>query len=454
MLTLFLLLFLVPIVPSLWKHPASPYWMACFDALLPGHPRPRRRRLKRSLKTRDRKLAQRLADSLSDIGAGRLTEKQINAAIEGIGDATTRGAFREACSAVHRLTTGRDIGAGSLRIFTNSWLETMRPQLAPQSFLRYGKVARDFLAFLGTDADRDVMSFSVRDRQLIVAYRDALSRRLSRSSVNVMLKVVRQIFKTAELQFAIDNPARLVSGLKVRDHESAQRRAFTLAELGRILRETAGTEWQGIVLAALYTGQRLGDVVLLRWENIDLLRKELAITTRKTNRRIVIPLAEPLVDYLLSASASDDVTAFVFPKAAGFVQGTNADQTMTLSNQFRDVLARAGLVKRKTHEKAKGGEGRSAKRQTSELSFHSFRHTATSLLKNAGVSQSVVMDIIGHESKAVSQVYTHVGDDEKKRAIAALPSVRVLMRAANNKGLPPNANDRRAKGSNRKRKRR
>jgi hypothetical protein len=51
------------------------------------------------------------------------------------------------------------------------------------------------------------------------------------------------------------------------------------------------------------------------------------------------------------------------------------------------------------------------------------------LLKNAGVPQSVVMDIIGHESSAVSQAYTHVGEAEKRQAMAALPSLSTLLQA-------------------------
>ena len=43
--------------------------------------------------------------------------------------------------------------------------------------------------------------------------------------------------------------------------------------------------------------------------------------------------------------------------------------------------------------------------------------------------QSVVMDIIGHESRAVSQVYTHVGEAEKRQAMAALPSRSTLLQA-------------------------
>jgi hypothetical protein len=52
------------------------------------------------------------------------------------------------------------------------------------------------------------------------------------------------------------------------------------------------------------------------------------------------------------------------------------------------------------------------------------------LLKNAGIPQAVVMDIIGHESRAISQLYTHVDEPEKRAAMAALPSLEKLLRAA------------------------
>ena len=205
---------------------------------------------------------------------------------------------------------------------------------------------------------------------------------------------------------------------------------FTLSEIGRILRAVKGSEWEGIVLFGLYTGQRLSDIVRLRWENVDLIRGELALTTRKTRRRMLIPLAAPLSDYLVELPASDNGLQFIFPQAAGCLERAKSGTVGALSNQFHDILARAGLVRRRSHRKSKLGTGRSSRRKASEISFHSFRHTATSLLKNAGVPQSVVMDIIGHESKAVSQIYTHVGDVEKRSAMYALPSLRSLMTAA------------------------
>jgi integrase len=154
------------------------------------------------------------------------------------------------------------------------------------------------------------------------------------------------------------------------------------------------------------------------------------LTTRKTNRRVLIPLAEPLADHLLSLPAGEDPKGFVFPAAAGYIGRSKAEHAGALSNQFHDILAGAGLVTRRSHWKAKDGPGRASRRRASAISFHSFRHTATSLLKNAGIPQAVVMDIIGHESEAISQVYTHVGEPEKRLAVAALPSVAALLKAA------------------------
>ncbi len=351
---------------------------------------------------------------------------------------------------VFRVVTGRAIGAGSLRAFSDSWLETIRGEIASQSFLRYAQVVREFIAFAGPAADRDIMSFGRRDDLLILGFRDALAKRVSANSVNTNLKVVRQMFKAAGQRYKIDSPARDVGGLKVRKAETDRRRGFTLPELGRILREARGSEWEGIILAGLYTGQRLADIATLRWENVDLLRGELALTTRKTNRRILIPLAAPLADYLANLPASDDPAAFVFPIGAGFIEATRAEQTVTLSGQFREILARAGLVRRQSHAKAKNGKGRGGRRKPSEVSFHSFRHTATSLLKNAGVPQSVVMDLIGHESKAVSQIYTHTGDEERRSAIETLPSLEALLKAAKKSTSPQAKAERQRTGRARK----
>jgi integrase len=426
-LALFLLSFLLSGMASLWRHPKSPFWVACFTVHVPDS---LPQRWKRSLKTEDRRIAKSIADTLEDAGRGVLTEETINSFVEKIRDVKLRTAATKIFCDVFRSVAGREFGAGSLRAFAESWLTGLKVELALQSWDRYKQAIDGFVAFLGPAADRDLIGFGPRDDVLVIQFRDTLAARLAPASVNTALKIVKQMFKSASQRFKIESPARLVGGVKIRKGQAEARRAFTLPELGRILRVVRGSEWEGIILAGLYTGQRLGDIATLRWENVDLIQRELALTTRKTDRRVLVPLAAPLAEYLLRSPASDDPKDFVFQRAAECIRRSKTERAGTLSNQFHDILAGAGLVRRRSHRKAKDGAGRSARRRMSDISFHSLRHTATSLLKNAGVPQSVVMDIIGHESRAVSQIYTHVGEPEKKVAIAALPTIDALLQAA------------------------
>ena len=93
----------------------------------------------------------------------------------------------------------------------------------------------------------------------------------------------------------------------------------------------------------------------------------------------------------------------------------------TLSNQFADLLVAAGLRPPQTRQSR--GTGRSSRRAGLELSFHCLRHTAVSLLKDAGVPDSVVMALVGHGSVAMSHRYTHVGTESLARAVQSLPEV-------------------------------
>ncbi len=63
------------------------------------------------------------------------------------------------------------------------------------------------------------------------------------------------------------------------------------------------------------------------------------------------------------------------------------------------------------------------KREASEISFHSLRHSAVTMLKAAGVSDFIAREIVGHESAAVSRQYTHLTTDDKRAAMRRLPDV-------------------------------
>jgi integrase len=178
-----------------------------------------------------------------------------------------------------------------------------------------------------------------------------------------------------------------------------------------------------MVLFGLYTGQRLGDIASLTWQNVDLQSRELRLQTEKTGRRQIMPLAAPVIRYLEALPSSDDPAAPVFPKCSATV--TQSGRAAVLSSQFYGILVSAGLAKKRpAHRKGKGkGIGKAGTRDVSPLSFHCLRHTATSLLKAAGVSDSIAMEFVGHESSSVSRQYTHIPTEALRKAAAKLPDV-------------------------------
>ena len=210
------------------------------------------------------------------------------------------------------------------------------------------------------------------------------------------------------------NPAVRVKLLK--SSGEAKRRAFTLTEIKRILRACGeDREWRGLVLFGLYLGQRLGDLAKLTWRAVNLETGEIAFTARKTGRRIVLPLVQPLSDYLSALPASDNPNAYIFPNSA------KHKRTASLSNQFREILVEAGLVEPRDYRTTR--KGRAHAREASEISFHSLRHSAVTMLKASGLSDVFAREIVGHESAAVSRQYTHLTTDDLRSAMKRLPDV-------------------------------
>ena len=82
-----------------------------------------------------------------------------------------------------------------------------------------------------------------------------------------------------------------------------------------------------------------------------------------------------------------------------------------------------GLVEPRQRGHKSTGKGRDQAREASEISFHSLRHGAVTMLKAAGVSDFIAREIVGHESAAVSRQYTHLTTDDKRAAMRRLPDV-------------------------------
>lgn len=390
------------IMPSIHRQPGRPFWFCAFTLFDPEGQT--KKRVFRSTKTRDKKQAQEIC---------RAWHK---AALLGSNGKLSADAAREVIargvSDVFASANRESLEAATIGQWCEGWLEGKSIEAEESTHTRYARIIGRFVEFLGSKKDRDLSTLQASD---ITKFRDREAKELSRSTANLSLKVLRVCFGEAVRQGLLaTNPGTRVSILKSR--EKSARRAFTVAEIKRILGACGDDlEWRGLVLFGLYLGQRLGDLSKLTWRAVNPDADEISFTTRKTGRRLVLPLVRPLAEYLAALPSSDDPDEFIFPFAA------NAKRTGTLSNQFREILVSAGLVEPRGHEAM--GKGRSSARATSEISFHSLRHSAVTLLKAGGVSDVLAREIVGHESAAVSRQYTHLTTADLRSAMLRLPDV-------------------------------
>jgi integrase len=228
------------------------------------------------------------------------------------------------------------------------------------------------------------------------------------------------IFRAARRDGVLsEDPAEFVASVRSpKNSRTPSKRPFSIPQLRAVL-SVADPEWRSLVLFGLYTGQRLGDIARLRWSNIDLNRDELRLVTAKTSKSMIIPLASPLRRHIEKMPSSDDPQTPLHPRACATVdvQGRSG----TLSRQFGELLAQAGLREKQPHRSQ--GKTREGARTSTALSFHSLRRTATTLLHEAGIPQAVAQALIGHDSAAMHEVYISVGREALVKAAAALPEL-------------------------------
>jgi integrase len=378
-------------MPSVFKKPNSRFWFASFKD-------DRGTWRSKSTQTENKTVARKVADTFQRVAQRRLTAARVADAI------------RELYGEI----TGEDAPRATANDFCERWLNNKEKEgVSPATLTAYRDSIGQFLESLGAKADRDISRLLKSD---VLCFRNGLLQRLSPETTNKHFKIVKMVLRAARQDgYALENPA---DGVKTLDTDGTRlRRSISLDEIQAILR-FSDDEWKSLIKLGLYTGQRLGDVASLTWANVHLDEGRIRFRTRKTGKKIDIPIVGALREHLLSLPRTDRPDRPLHPRAFATMHEQRG-RTNSLSNQFVELLAAAGLRDRKNHQSA--GKGRAARRQNSSISFHCLRHTSVSLLKKAGVPDATVQEIIGHESAAISARYTHVGEDQLAEAIRKFP---------------------------------
>jgi integrase len=216
------------------------------------------------------------------------------------------------------------------------------------------------------------------------------------------------------------NPFTALEAIDTSD--SLERKPFTGEEVGKLLAAATTEEWRGLILVAAFTGLRLGDAARLRWSSVDLGEKRISLIpskTKKKKREVRIPIQPDLLSYLLAAPVTDDSPdAPVFPTLAGL----NIGDRTGLSQTFNKIMATAGVDRGKPSRQIEEGAERGAGRVTWERGFHSLRHTFTTWLRTAGVSEEDRMALTGHSTRDSHAIYSHADEEVLRNAIEKLPS--------------------------------
>lgn len=376
----------------------------------------------RSLGTRKRTFAQDLVSDLEDAAHGAIAPSEVVARIQQIPDVRIRDRAEKILGAALEAGLGVATVSDSIEDALRKWLERQSRLVRKATESTYANTVTRFVAFL---AGRAKLPLHRITREMVEDFQTAELKCTAASTAYLKIKILRGFFKDAMIRGLISkNPAFGVRKT-TDDVKRASRRPFTVEQLKAIEKECTD-EWRGIFLFGLYTGQRLADIANLRWHHLNMEGDEakwtVSFTTRKTGRQMDIPIAPPLRDYIVEdLESSDNEEAFLFPLAAS---KTANETSGALSNDFRKILKSAGIVKSLVNKNPKNPKGRAAKREGSVYSFHSLRHSASSLMKNAGISPEIVRDILGHDSPAVSAVYTHISHEAKAAALSAMPALR------------------------------
>jgi len=208
--------------------------------------------------------------------------------------------------------------------------------------------------------------------------------KVSKATVNRETCLLKHMFKKAVRWGYLDqNPFQYLEMQKEPPHRT---RYVTSDEWPRLL-SACSVEMRVIVVFARLTGMRLGEILNLKWEDIDWHRDSITIVKCKNNTPRTIPMTSTLRTVLLRRYEKAN-SSYVFP-------GENGKRT-TIRTGFNAACRRASIK---------------------NLRFHDLRHTFASDLVNKGIDLLTIMKLMGHKSISSTMRYAHLQEKRLREAM-------------------------------------
>jgi len=176
-----------------------------------------------------------------------------------------------------------------------------------------------------------------------------------------------------------------------RTEHNEKTRFLSAAERARLLTECKAAAWPrmyALVLMAMTTGARKGELLGLRWRDVDLDAGQARIAQTKNGDPRLLPLVPAVVEELRRFKAG--------PALCVFPSSVDANQPARFELQFVAAVKAAKLK---------------------DVTFHTLRHTAASILAASGATLVELADFLGHRQMQMTKRYSHLCITHKKAMV-------------------------------------
>lgn len=227
---------------------------------------------------------------------------------------------------------------------------------------------------------------------MIEKYRaERLKTGVSKSTVNREITIMKKMFNLAiDWNLANTNP---VAKVKLFSEKDTQKERILSKEEEAALLAKCPDYLRPIVIVALNTGMRRGEILNLRWKQIDFERRQIKIVQTKSGKHRVIPVNDVLFQELMKIKKANQIGEYVFsnPKTGlPYIE---------VKKSFKNACRKAGIE---------------------DLRFHDLRHTFATRLIASGVDIVTIRDLLGHFSVRITQRYTHSNQNQMRAAVQLL----------------------------------
>ena len=233
--------------------------------------------------------------------------------------------------------------------------------------------------------------------------------KIKKASLNLELSFLKTMFNLAvEWEWLPENPARLIKKLK---GENVRMRFLHREEITRLI-ACATPNLKPVIIAAVSTGMRRGEIFNLKWKDLDFEHGFIRVEKTKNKERRDIPIDAYLSETIKSLTESRAKGNYVFLQK----NGTRITHAF-LVNTFKAAKEKAGIE---------------------DFRFHDLRHTAASLFASGGCDIMSLKNLLGHKSLSMTQRYAHLMPDAHNRTRRIINDFWVSSNGATKETTPEN----------------